>query len=44
MIATLERKPLGQLLIDKGLIKPDQLERAVELLGLDEAFIEEQLA
>src|SRR5258705_7098135 len=30
MIATLERKPLGQLLIDKGLIKPEQLERALE--------------
>src|SRR6188768_3512573 len=30
MIATLERKPLGQLLIDKGLIKLEQLERALE--------------
>src|SRR3954447_22759244 len=30
MIATIERKPLGQLLIDKGLIKPEQLERALE--------------
>src|SRR3954469_19789679 len=30
MIATLERKPLGQLLIDKGLIKPEQLDRALE--------------
>jgi type IV pilus assembly protein PilB len=30
MIATLERKPLGQLLIDKGLIKAEQLERALE--------------
>src|SRR3954454_5899254 len=30
MIATLERKPLGQLLLDKGLIKPEQLERALE--------------
>src|SRR5205814_7973693 len=27
---TLERKPLGQLLIDKGLIKAEQLERALE--------------
>lgn len=30
MIATLERKPLGQLLIDKGLIEQEQLERALE--------------
>src|SRR3982751_161944 len=30
LIATLERKPLGQLLLDKGLIKPEQLERALE--------------
>src|SRR5689334_16404626 len=30
MIATLERKPLGQLLIDKGLIKAEQLERALD--------------
>src|SRR5687767_2941047 len=30
MIATLERKPLGQLLLDKGLVKPEQLERALE--------------
>src|SRR3954464_646805 len=30
MIATLERKPLGQLLLDKGLLKPEQLERALE--------------
>src|SRR3954447_20284561 len=30
MIATLERKPLGQLLLDKGLIKPEQLNRALE--------------
>ena len=30
MIATLERKPLGQLLLDKGLIKPEQLDRALE--------------
>src|SRR3954469_24806081 len=30
MIATLERKPLGRLLLDKGLIKPEQLERALE--------------
>src|SRR5690349_1623205 len=30
MIATLERKPLGQLLISKGLIQQEQLERALE--------------
>src|SRR6185369_8280680 len=30
MIATIERKPLGQLLLDKGLIKAEQLERALE--------------
>src|SRR5438309_3637531 len=30
MIATLERKPLGQLLLDKGLIKAEQLDRALE--------------
>jgi type IV pilus assembly protein PilB len=30
MIATLERKPLGQLLIGKELIQQDQLERALE--------------
>jgi type IV pilus assembly protein PilB len=30
MIATLERKPLGQLLLDKGLVKPEQLDRALE--------------
>jgi type IV pilus assembly protein PilB len=30
MIATLERKPLGQLLLAKGLIQQDQLERALE--------------
>src|SRR3982751_6416099 len=30
MIATLERKPLGQLLLDRGLVKPEQLERALE--------------
>ena len=30
MIATATRKPLGQLLIDKGLLKPEQLERALE--------------
>jgi type IV pilus assembly protein PilB len=30
MIATLQRKPLGQLLLGKGLIKPEQLERALE--------------
>ena len=32
MIATIERKPLGQLLIDKGLIKPEQLERALDVI------------
>src|SRR5215210_276678 len=30
MIASLERKPLGQLLLNKGLIKPQDLERALE--------------
>src|ERR671920_255476 len=30
MIATAQRKPLGQLLLDKGLLKPEQLERALE--------------
>jgi type IV pilus assembly protein PilB len=30
MIATLQRKPLGQLLLVKGLIKPEQLERALD--------------
>src|SRR6185295_897818 len=30
MIATAQRKPLGQLLLSKGLIKPEQLERALE--------------
>src|SRR2546421_591991 len=30
MIATAQRKPLGQLLMSKGLLKPEQLERALE--------------
>jgi type IV pilus assembly protein PilB len=30
MIATLERKPLGQLLLSKGVIQQDQLDRALE--------------
>jgi type IV pilus assembly protein PilB len=30
MIATATRKPLGQLLLDKGLIKAEQLDRALE--------------
>ncbi len=30
MIATAARKPLGQLLLDKGLVKPEQLERALD--------------
>src|SRR5437763_5476183 len=30
MIATLQKKPLGQLLLAKGLVKPEQLERALE--------------
>jgi type IV pilus assembly protein PilB len=30
MLSTLERKPLGQLLLDKGLVKPEQLDRALE--------------
>src|SRR3954453_7975511 len=30
MIATFERKPLGQLLLSMGLLKPEQLERALD--------------
>jgi type IV pilus assembly protein PilB len=30
MIATLQRKPLGQLLLTRGLLKPEQLDRALE--------------
>src|SRR5438105_1980125 len=30
MVATLERKPLGQLLLTKGVIKEEQLERALD--------------
>src|SRR5215213_7507767 len=30
MIATIQRKPLGQLPLNKGLLKPEQLERALE--------------
>src|ERR1700729_3381102 len=30
MIATATRKPLGQVLLGKGLIQPEQLERALE--------------
>ncbi len=30
MIAAAERKPLGQLLVDRGLLKPQDLERALE--------------
>ena len=30
MIATLERKPLGQLLLAKGVIQQEQLDRALE--------------
>ncbi len=30
MIATLQRKPLGQLLLARGLVKPEQLERALD--------------
>src|SRR5207237_256274 len=30
MIATLQRKPLGQLLLSKGLLKQDQLDRALD--------------
>src|SRR5450432_3462514 len=50
MIATATRKPLGQLLLEKGLIKPEQLDRALEeqkrsnhqkLLG--EVFVEMRL-
>src|SRR5678815_5121062 len=30
MIATATRKPLGQLLVSKGLLQPEQLERALD--------------
>jgi type IV pilus assembly protein PilB len=30
MLATMERKPLGQMLVDRGLILPEQLERALD--------------
>ena len=30
MVATLERKPLGQLLMAKGLIQQEQLDRALD--------------
>src|ERR1700742_1671139 len=30
MIATATRKPLGQVLLTKGIIQPEQLERALE--------------
>jgi type IV pilus assembly protein PilB len=30
MIATTTRQPLGQILLDKGLVRPEQLERALE--------------
>src|SRR5437868_4580538 len=30
MIATATRKPLGQLLLEKGVVKPEQLDRALE--------------
>src|SRR3954452_4859859 len=30
MAATLQKKPLGQLLLAKGVLKPEQLERALE--------------
>ncbi|MGA2229958.1 MAG: ATPase, T2SS/T4P/T4SS family [Tepidisphaeraceae bacterium] len=30
MVATVERKPLGQLLVDRGVIKQEQLERALD--------------
>src|SRR3954454_4643455 len=30
MIATAARKPLGQLLLEKGLVKPEQLDRALD--------------
>ncbi len=30
MIATLERKPLGQLLLHRGLVQPEQLDRALQ--------------
>ena len=34
MIATLQRKPLGQLLLVKGLIKPEQLERVRQKVSI----------
>jgi hypothetical protein len=30
MIATVQRKPLGQLLLTRGLLKQEQLDRALE--------------
>src|ERR1700761_1898150 len=30
MVATLEKKPLGQLLIEKGIVQAEQLDRALE--------------
>ncbi len=30
MIATVQRQPLGQLLLNRGFVKPDQLQRALE--------------
>ncbi|MEA2708326.1 MAG: hypothetical protein QOF78_927, partial [Phycisphaerales bacterium] len=30
MIATAQRKPLGQLLLNRGLLKQEQLDRALE--------------
>ena len=29
MVATIERKPLGQLLLNKGIVRPEELERAL---------------
>jgi type IV pilus assembly protein PilB len=51
MIATATRKPLGQLLLDRGIIAPEQLQRALDeqrhsnsqkLLG--EIFVERGMA
>src|ERR1700723_3876292 len=50
MLATLERKPLGRFLIEKGIVQLDQLDRALEEQGesnhqklLGEILVELQL-
>src|SRR5215211_587637 len=45
MIATLQRKPLGQLLLNKGLIKQEQLDRALaQAYGVPYARISPKVA